>query len=294
MLNKKSKTNEQGRSMVEMLGVLAIIGVLSVGGIAGYTTAMNSHHANETVNQARRLAMLVSAQRLLNPNGGSLTSEELDSKFTFDSATTDSIKLTATGLDPKVATRIKKMDMKIASVEDGEDGSLVFTFKNDMSEGGGGEPTMVENCTTGTSTDNPGETTNETTENGACKCPIDKSKWNGTECVKLYQIGHVSGLNHSDAVARGGDVCPEGYHWASYDEGLADQNNFPSIIAYGFSEYDIYGWLSDCSSGNYVNDKYEIIPCTTLSEYAINAEGVFSTYVRGSSDYNGEFVCRHN
>ena len=28
-------TNESGRSMVEMLGVLAIIGVLSVGGIAG-------------------------------------------------------------------------------------------------------------------------------------------------------------------------------------------------------------------------------------------------------------------
>ena len=29
--------NESGRSMVEMLGVLAIIGVFSVGGIAGYT-----------------------------------------------------------------------------------------------------------------------------------------------------------------------------------------------------------------------------------------------------------------
>ena len=28
--------NESGRSMVEMLGVLAIIGVLSVGGISGY------------------------------------------------------------------------------------------------------------------------------------------------------------------------------------------------------------------------------------------------------------------
>ena len=27
--------NESGRSMIEMLGVLAIIGVLSVGGIAG-------------------------------------------------------------------------------------------------------------------------------------------------------------------------------------------------------------------------------------------------------------------
>ena len=33
-------TQAQGRSMVEMLGVLAIIGVLSVGAIAGYSKAM--------------------------------------------------------------------------------------------------------------------------------------------------------------------------------------------------------------------------------------------------------------
>jgi len=37
---KLFKKNESGRSMVEMLGVLAIIGVLSVGGIAGYKYAM--------------------------------------------------------------------------------------------------------------------------------------------------------------------------------------------------------------------------------------------------------------
>lgn len=31
---------EKGRSMIEMLGVLAIVGVLSVGGIAGYSKAI--------------------------------------------------------------------------------------------------------------------------------------------------------------------------------------------------------------------------------------------------------------
>ena len=40
------KKNESGRSMVEMLGVLAIIGVLSIGGIAGYTMSMDRHRAN--------------------------------------------------------------------------------------------------------------------------------------------------------------------------------------------------------------------------------------------------------
>ena len=44
------KNNESGRSMVEMLGVLAIIGVLSVGGIAGYTMAMKKYKANELAN----------------------------------------------------------------------------------------------------------------------------------------------------------------------------------------------------------------------------------------------------
>ena len=51
------KTNENGRSMVEMLGVLAIIGVLSVGGIAGYTLAMNKYRANEIVNAVVQAAV---------------------------------------------------------------------------------------------------------------------------------------------------------------------------------------------------------------------------------------------
>ena len=37
-----------GRSMIEMLGVLAIIGVLSVGGIAGYSKAMMQFRINQT------------------------------------------------------------------------------------------------------------------------------------------------------------------------------------------------------------------------------------------------------
>ena len=44
------KHNQSGRSMVEMLGVLAIIGVLSVGGIAGYKQAMIQHKVNKLVN----------------------------------------------------------------------------------------------------------------------------------------------------------------------------------------------------------------------------------------------------
>ena len=44
--------------MVEMLDVLAIIGVLSVGGIAGYTMAMNRYRANEVVDMANKYAVI--------------------------------------------------------------------------------------------------------------------------------------------------------------------------------------------------------------------------------------------
>ena len=52
--------NEHGRSMVEMLGVLAVIGVLSVSGIWGYKFAMNKYIANETINELNIRASAIS------------------------------------------------------------------------------------------------------------------------------------------------------------------------------------------------------------------------------------------
>lgn len=62
------KTKSQsGRSMVEMLGVLAIIGVLSVGGIAGYSLSMRRHRANQIVDTMSKHALVLynSCQRLI-------------------------------------------------------------------------------------------------------------------------------------------------------------------------------------------------------------------------------------
>ncbi len=50
------KFYQSGRSMVEMLGVLAIIGVLSVGAIAGYSKAMTKYKLNK---QAEAFNMLL-------------------------------------------------------------------------------------------------------------------------------------------------------------------------------------------------------------------------------------------
>ena len=40
---------QTGRSMIEMLAVLAIVGVLSIAALVGFTFAMNKHRANETI-----------------------------------------------------------------------------------------------------------------------------------------------------------------------------------------------------------------------------------------------------
>ena len=56
------KKLESGRSMIEMLGVLAIIGVLSVGGIAGYSKAMNKFKTNKV---ADNVSMLVANTKTL-------------------------------------------------------------------------------------------------------------------------------------------------------------------------------------------------------------------------------------
>ncbi len=52
---------ETGRSMIEMLGVLAIVGVLSVGGMAGYSKMMSQYRINASLEQVGVIASKVSA-----------------------------------------------------------------------------------------------------------------------------------------------------------------------------------------------------------------------------------------
>ena len=72
---------ESGRSMVEMLGTLAIIGVLSIGGIAGYSYGMDKYRANETMNDVNLRAIDLIAQA---SRGGDLSLDEWPSKTVSD------------------------------------------------------------------------------------------------------------------------------------------------------------------------------------------------------------------
>ena len=67
------KTNESGRSMIEMLGVLAIIGVLSVGGIAGYSKAMNKFKTNKVADNVSMLVANIKTMYAQQKTYGGLT-----------------------------------------------------------------------------------------------------------------------------------------------------------------------------------------------------------------------------
>ena len=45
------KINEYGRSMVEMLGVLAIVGVLSAAGLMGFSKALYTYRMSQAISQ---------------------------------------------------------------------------------------------------------------------------------------------------------------------------------------------------------------------------------------------------
>ena len=140
-MKKLNIQNEQGRSMVEMLGVLAIIGVLSVGGIAGYTSAMNKHRANETVDCLMKRAIIVSGQRLLG-QAGSLSGYADSSPYTITlsgaSGNASTFTMTAASVPQKVCEKIRALQWSATNITSGEctegNNTMTFLFNNDLSD----------------------------------------------------------------------------------------------------------------------------------------------------------------
>ncbi len=73
---KMKNTLESGRSMIEMLGVLAIVGVLTVGAISGYTNAMERFKKTKALEEVN---YIVSEMRERGISNGSYTEVLTDS-----------------------------------------------------------------------------------------------------------------------------------------------------------------------------------------------------------------------
>lgn len=62
----KLNKQEIGRSLVEMLGVLSIIAILTITSLYGYNYAIDKYRANETINELTQYALIVDGQVLQN------------------------------------------------------------------------------------------------------------------------------------------------------------------------------------------------------------------------------------
>ena len=157
---QNDKNVETGRSMTEMLGVLAVIGVLSIGGIAGYTYAMERHETNEILNAASQRAIVIASQiaagrqvSLKEFDGQKVAGGTFDGEVNTDTEGEFGIKVT--GVKESVCQKLLKAtegtDIVLAKT-DGADlteadcagGSFLITYSNDLGKGGEGDPIVCD------------------------------------------------------------------------------------------------------------------------------------------------------
>ena len=148
------KKLQKGRSMIEMLGVLAIIGVLSIGGLAGYTMAMNRWRANTLLDYVTRCVVVAQTKDVSGMVKATKTcTDELKESFPGflgdgndlvqitkgpgdDDADSDEIEVTVKGaskavqdvLHDKLATRVN--GVKFTKDANDAGGSCTFSFLN--------------------------------------------------------------------------------------------------------------------------------------------------------------------
>ena len=124
-MNKMCRTNTQGgRSMIEMLGVLAIIGVLSVGGIAGYSKAMIKFKINKTIDQISQISQNIQTLYARQKKYGNLNSRilykaNLAPRELFEGSGTEYIMTNAFGGDISVYSsgKISSGDEKAFTIQ---------------------------------------------------------------------------------------------------------------------------------------------------------------------------------
>lgn len=211
----KEKFDELGRGMVEMLAVLAIIGLLSIFGISGYKKAMMTNKTNELLNAVTRRAVVVSEQRILN-NEPSLESfdDTGDIDFDVDVFDNEQFSIFAEPVDAELCKSVIKADLPVRSIlSNGREvlgresacaeGDLEFIFNDDLST----EPHSVvpsctedahcsgcQTCQNGICQDSAAKcATGSTCTNGACVCSDGRPACDTEGCCAANEVCVKSG-----------------------------------------------------------------------------------------------------
>lgn len=172
------KKIQSGRSMVEMLGVLAVVGIISIGGLYGYTYAMKRHRANELLNEANKRAVVVASQLMAGRTGNIDDFPEpsgydfglqgpKDKKF--------SLTLTKAGggaIDSAICEQMKTLTedtgIMVITGTCNNASTLTMTFNEDLSKVGFEDTSETITCDPACDSNN-----NEICEDGNCIKPSD-------------------------------------------------------------------------------------------------------------------------
>ena len=240
------KQNESGRSMVEMLGVLAIVGVLSVGGIAGLRYALTKNKANTLIYEANKRATVVAGQIGLGsgvPSLNEFTNNDLGFATFESSIIQEGLKqrfgLQVTGLSKAICEEV------VASVNETSALRRVTVMGDLYHEatcGETGDYLLVYNANMGTSATDPepldcsGETPvcglnfiiAGTETQCPCSCPEHRAVANGRcgDCEgvagvwsqPILDATHGNGTMGIDEFAVAADsVLADRYAWKAFD-----------------------------------------------------------------------------
>ena len=206
MRNKNNAFNESGRSMVEMLGVLAIIGVLSIGGLSAYSTATKRHRANELINEASKRATVVAGQ-LMQGNTADL-GEFAKNSFSAAEFATDTITKNANNQfeiafvtnkipDEATCTTMKEMIGSDSFMKLADDCSKI-TFNADLSKH---SSSSSNSSNSGSSGNNSGN--NEDDEQQECESASSTADFpnpvldSSPYCFKIDPYFYIKTLNET-------------------------------------------------------------------------------------------------
>lgn len=241
----KQVKSEFGRLMVEMLGVLALIGVLSSAGVMGYLYGMNRYKASVLSAEANLRAVIVSGQigfdnqlpsideftikdfgygvfdgKVYGEDGSSLWTET-DKKFSLK------IESVSKSVCQSLQNTIGGVIQGFSPLECEDNATVILTYNNDFSTN---EIASLEaDCSVynGTSSNNTGGTAGLAADGVTpCKCPV-RQKWNvdgqacedtnectsytAQECKEGYYCSFDNSATCSDdCTSAGGGTCTAG------------------------------------------------------------------------------------
>ena len=297
--------------MVEMLGVLAIVGVLSVGGISAYGVAMKKHKANELLHQSSMLATTISAQAMTNDGKlpETITSFGNSSYGNFSTSVTNALdgkgfSIRIENVDSGACTQLEKMagGMVREATCDGTTATITY-YKNlatndEEGKNGptGGSAVAGSNiaCSAESNTCVGCQTCNEAL--GKCQdndslCPSE----DGTPTSCISGSCTCSNLGYSC----NGECCPEGtictYDYANRRPMCAEPVNNGECTTNSDCDSDKYCGFYRDGTTDYIPKQGKCCALPELKEWKYNGRTFWYVedplYCRGAFGWNRQNVC---